>query len=500
MVDLALKVSLATVFLATQEAQEAGVATHAVAISWTVSCALANAAVCALGWWRCFANNYLHWAAGCTWLLLNAQGCTGKGLGFPENTELVWYVLFIEFVTYALLPLPLRWCALLGGVSAGVHLVWSLVVGLSGDDEDAATVWRKLAAAALLYAAVNAAGMYTKFLTDRGQRKAFLETHRSMETRFRTQRENDRQEKLLLSVLPDFVAREMIRDIAREEEKGAFVPSQFHKIYIHRYENVSILFADIKGFTALASRCSAEQLVRVLNDLFARFDKLAAETHCLRIKLLGDCYYCVSGLPRERADHARCCVEMGLHMIQAIAAVRDHTGVDLNMRIGIHSGSVLCGVLGLRKWQFDVWSYDVTLANHLERVHISKATLACLNGEYDVEPGEGHTRDPYLKDHGVETFLIKQEQPQRPRRRVYLSGGGAGAGGGDAGPRATGGGERRGEGPALAAVVGGRDQSRLAAGARAPTHRPPPPAPLRRRPRNIDDEPTPTGSRESLQQ
>ena len=80
----------------------------------------------------------------------------------------------------------------------------------------------------------------------------------------------------------------------------------------------SIIFADICGFTALASRCSPQQLVKVLNDLFARFDKLAQENNCLRIKLLGDCYYCVSGLPDPRPDHAECCVEMGLHMIQAI--------------------------------------------------------------------------------------------------------------------------------------------------------------------------------------
>lgn len=82
-----------------------------------------------------------------------------------------------------------------------------------------------------------------------------------------------------------------------------------------------------KLFLALASQCSAQELVKVLNDLFARFDKLSAQNHCLRIKLLGDCYYCVSGLPTARTDHAHCCVEMGLHMIKAIRDVRFTTKV-----------------------------------------------------------------------------------------------------------------------------------------------------------------------------
>lgn len=80
----------------------------------------------------------------------------------------------------------------------------------------------------------------------------------------------------------------------------------------------SILFADICGFTSLASQCSAQELVKMLNELFARFDKLAAENNCLRIKILGDCYYCVSGLPEARPDHSHCCVAMGLDMIEAI--------------------------------------------------------------------------------------------------------------------------------------------------------------------------------------
>uniref|UniRef100_A0A8B9U7P2 adenylate cyclase n=1 Tax=Anas zonorhyncha TaxID=75864 RepID=A0A8B9U7P2_9AVES len=270
----------------------------------------------------------------------------------------MWQLMLVTFVSYSLLPVRTLLAIVFGLVVSVSHLI----VTATSVSTKRQRLWRTLVANAILFVSVNLYGVFVRILTERAQRKAFLQARNCIEDRLRLEDENEKQERLLMSLLPRNVAMEMKEDFLKPPERI------FHKIYIQRHDNVSILFADIVGFTSLASQCTAQELVKLLNELFGKFDELATENHCRRIKILGDCYYCVSGLTQPKTDHAHCCVEMGLDMIDTIT-----------------------------------------------KVHITKTTLECLNGDYEVEPGYGHERNSFLKKHNIETYFIVPSH----RRKIF---------------------------------------------------------------------------------
>ncbi|XP_046931494.1 adenylate cyclase type 4 isoform X2 [Lynx rufus] len=301
--------------------------------------------------------------SGLVWAVL-----LGLGHGFLFTGGLVsaWdqvsFFLFVIFTVYAMLPLGMRDAAAAGLISSLSHLlVLGLYLGPQPDSKPA--LLPQLAANAVLFLCGNVAGAYHKALMERALRATFREALSSLHSRRRLDTEKKHQEHLLLSILPAYLAREMKAEIMARLQAGQGSrpesTNNFHSLYVKRHQGVSVLYADIVGFTRLASECSPKELVLMLNELFGKFDQIAKEHECMRIKILGDCYYCVSGLPLSLPDHAINCVRMGLDMCRAI-----------------------------------------------RRVHITGATLALLAGAYAVEDAAMEHRDPYLRELGEPTYLV----------------------------------------------------------------------------------------------
>jgi adenylate cyclase len=188
--------------------------------------------------------------------------------------------------------------------------------------------------------------------------------------------EQDRSERLLLNVLPEPIA-------ARLKAGEATIANH--------HDNASVLFADVAGFTPLSQAMAPAALVEMLNDVFTRFDALVDAHGLEKIKTIGDSYMVAAGVPEARSDHATVLCDLALEML---ALTRDRTfrGHRLTFRIGIHSGPVVAGVIGRRKFIYDLWGDTVNTAARMESfglpgaVQVTDATRALVDGLFDVEP------------------------------------------------------------------------------------------------------------------
>ena len=207
--------------------------------------------------------------------------------------------------------------------------------------------------------------------------------------------EQERSESLLLNILPKAIAEEL-------KNNQSASPTLF--------EDATIMFADLVNFTPLSARMSATDLVNLLNDIFSAFDELAEQHGLEKIKTLGDAYMVAGGLPVPRPDHAEAIAEMALDMQQAIAQFQTDIGESFQIRIGINTGPVVAGVIGIKKFIYDLWGDTVNTASRMEShgipgtIQLTEDTYQRLHeryvlskrGEIDIK-GKGQMTTYFLK-------------------------------------------------------------------------------------------------------
>jgi guanylate cyclase len=211
--------------------------------------------------------------------------------------------------------------------------------------------------------------------------------------------EQDKSEALLSNVLPAAIAK-VLKD---SDETVA-----------EQYESVSVLFADVVGFTPLAESLSANELVEMLNTVFTRFDELVTGCKAEKIGTIGDSYMVVAGAPDRHPDHAEILATLALEMMSVVEHMTSDVAPNLEFRMGINTGPVIAGVIGTTRLQYDIWGDTVNLAARLEshgmpgKIQISQATREAIGDRFTCV----HRGAIDIKGKGsIETWFLEGLQP-----------------------------------------------------------------------------------------
>ena len=189
--------------------------------------------------------------------------------------------------------------------------------------------------------------------------------------------EREKSEKLLLNILPEAIAEQL---------------KQNSQAIAYRFDAVTILFADIVNFTGLSAAIDPTELVSLLNQIFSEFDQLAEKYGLEKIKTIGDAYMVVGGVPNPMTHHAAAIADMALDMQAAIGQYQRSDGSSFQLRIGIDTGPVVAGVIGMKKFSYDLWGDAVNLASRMEshgepgRIQVTEAIYQCLGDRYRFLP------------------------------------------------------------------------------------------------------------------
>jgi class 3 adenylate cyclase len=208
------------------------------------------------------------------------------------------------------------------------------------------------------------------------ERRVIERTAQLQETNEQLLLEQEKSERLLLNILPKAIAEQL---------------KEGHSDIANGFAEVTILFADIVNFTQLSEQVSPTELLKFLNEIFTGFDRLTEQHNLEKIKTIGDAYMVVGGIPIPRSDHAEAIAEMSLDMQQEVANFNAKHGTDLSIRIGINTGPVVAGVIGTKKFIYDLWGDAVNTASRMEShglpgcIHVTESTYECLRDRYLFE-------------------------------------------------------------------------------------------------------------------
>jgi class 3 adenylate cyclase len=196
------------------------------------------------------------------------------------------------------------------------------------------------------------------------------------QTKLIIEKEKNRSEGLLLNILPAQIAEEL-------KLKG--------KVKAHRFNSATVLFTDFKSFSSLAENISPEQLVESIDHYFKKFDEITTSFGLEKIKTIGDSYMCAGGIPVESENHAIRVVKAGKAMMDFTKESKPAHITQFEMRIGIHTGPVIAGIVGIKKWQYDIWGDTVNIASRMEtnsvegRINLSETTYELVREEFQCQ-------------------------------------------------------------------------------------------------------------------
>jgi adenylate cyclase len=221
---------------------------------------------------------------------------------------------------------------------------------------------------------------------------------RAMESEYLVKIESEKKhsESLLRNILPAEIATRL-----RNGESNI----------ADHFDDATVIFADVVGFDKITARMKAYEIVACLNQLFSEFDGLAEDAGVEKIKTIGDNYMAVSGVPTPRSNHARMAAKFALDMIAATGRLRSRLPVPFSIRVGLHSGPVMAGVIGTRKFAYDVWGDTVNIAARIEaasqpnRVLASAATVKGLGSDYSFD---GAHKIDNKEDRVLEAFFVSR--------------------------------------------------------------------------------------------